>query len=305
MPCYHPLRAWKSKLVNESGRRSMVFKSQYALNPDDPIDLPCGKCIGCRLERSRQWAIRCVHEASLYDENCSITLTYDNEHLPSDGSLDVRHVQLFFKRLRKELKGRKIRYFLCGEYGENLGRPHYHACIFNYDFPDKVHFKNSGSGHKLYFSEFLTKVWGMGHCLIGDLTFESAAYAARYITKKVSGTGGYDRKGRKVLTPEEHYGEKKPEFITMSRRPGIGSAWLEKWKDDVYPHDYIVLNGKKMKPPKFYDDHIDQFEMDDIKAERVKHLDKYDPERSLRRLEVKEQVKLSRTELLQRSFESD
>jgi hypothetical protein len=270
----------------------MVFDRRSAEDPDDPLELPCGKCIGCRLERSRQWAIRCVHEAKLHDQNCSITLTYDDEHLPADGSINTRDYQLFFKRLRK--RGIKFRYFICGEYGENLGRPHYHACIFGFDFPDKKLFKTSKTGHRLYISEVLTETWNMGHALIGDLTFESAAYVARYITKKINGDDA-----------DEHYQGKKPEFITMSRRPGIGKGFFEKYKDDIFPNDFVVLNGKKMLPPKFYETIHDPFEMDDIKERRAKQRVKYHPDKTIQRLQVRENCKIVQTSLLKRNLEND
>jgi len=121
------------------GKRAIVFNPKYGY-PDMPVELPCRQCIGCRLEYSRQWAIRCLHEASLYDENCYITLTYDDQKLPESydikNGLDLSHFQLFMKRLRKKY-GAKIRFFHCGEYGEDRGRPHFHACIFNHDFQDK------------------------------------------------------------------------------------------------------------------------------------------------------------------------
>ena len=139
MVCYHPLKAYfGSKL--KSGKRDVVF----SFNDSDGtpgFDLPCGKCQGCRLERSRQWAVRCLHESNMFDQNCFITLTYNFENLPKDGSLSVDVVQKFFKRLRKKFPDRKIRYFLCGEYGDMLSRPHYHACLFGFDFDDKYLFR--------------------------------------------------------------------------------------------------------------------------------------------------------------------
>lgn len=160
MPCYNPLQAFY--VYDSSGERSIKFNTAAAkmfhrdASPlgDDNLMLPCGRCMGCRLERSRQWALRCVHEAKMYDDNCFITLTYDPEKLPKSGSLDKREFQLFMKKLRRKyvseipeelskdeakawLLKHGIRYYHCGEYGELLGRPHYHACLFNFDFPDK------------------------------------------------------------------------------------------------------------------------------------------------------------------------
>ena len=133
MPCYTPLKGWRSQERTESGKRAITFRLRegYA---DMPVDVPCGQCIGCRLERSRQWAVRCMHEASLYENNCFITLTYNEDHIPSDGSLKKDHFQKFMKRLRKKF-GAGIRFFHCGEYGAELSRPHYHAILFNFDPP--------------------------------------------------------------------------------------------------------------------------------------------------------------------------
>ncbi|ACZ33198.1 conserved hypothetical protein [Chlamydia pneumoniae LPCoLN] len=95
--------------------------------------MPCLKCRFCRTQHAKVWSYRCVHEASLYEKNCFLTLTYDDKHLPQYGSLVKLHLQLFLKRLRDRISPHKIRYFGCGEYGTKLQRPHYHLLIFNYD----------------------------------------------------------------------------------------------------------------------------------------------------------------------------
>lgn len=301
MPCYRPLRGWRSRSSNPSGKRSIVFKKQHGYE-DQEIELPCGQCIGCRLERARQWAIRCVHEASLYEDNCVLTLTYDDEHLPSDGSLNVRDIQLFMKRLRKRF-GAGIRFFQCGEYGDNLGRPHHHAIIFNFDFPDKKYLKNSPTGDKLYHSDILSTgtdevppLWPHGYALIGSLTFESCAYVARYITKKIGG----DR-------AEDHYNGLKPEFITMSRNPGIGKGWYEKYKDDLNG-DFVVINGKRMSVPKFYDGFLELDDIEsyyDLKKNRKAEAEKHAENNTLRRLRDREEVKLQQTRSLHRNLERE
>jgi hypothetical protein len=117
---------------------SVKFVSRNKKGVDGTLELPCGQCIGCRLERSRQWAMRCLHESSLYDRNAFVTLTYDDEHLPPGGSLNYPDFQRFMKRLRKNSKS-PIRFYMGGEYGESTLRPHFHVCLFGYDFPDKVY----------------------------------------------------------------------------------------------------------------------------------------------------------------------
>ncbi len=263
MPCFHPLRAWRdrSKAITFTHRDGVGFG----------FPLPCGQCRGCRLERSRQWAMRCVHEASLFEENCFITLTYSDEFLPSDGSLNKKHFQDFMKRLRSRFVGRRIRFFHAGEYGSKYRRPHYHACLFNFDFSDKKLFKRD-NGVSLYTSVVLDSVWKFGFCSVGSLTFESAAYCARYIMKKVTG----DLAAEHYLGCDDFTGEVVellPEYTTMSRRPGIGREWYERFRGDVFPGDDVVLRGRKMRPPRFYDCLYEQENPDDfarIKAERVR-----------------------------------
>ena len=116
MPCYHPIPGYRAKSTNPSGKRSIVFNLSEGFK-NFAVSVPCGRCIGCRLERARQWSIRCIHEASLYEANCFVTLTYDDDNLPLDGSLRPRDMVLFLKRLRKRF-GPGIRFFQCGEYGD-------------------------------------------------------------------------------------------------------------------------------------------------------------------------------------------
>lgn len=308
MACYSPLRAWYSKEINPSGKRSMVFNHTYAEDPDSPVELACGQCIGCRLERSRQWAIRCIHEASLYENNCFITLTFSPDELQKRSNpwtVDVRDFQLFMKRLRKRF-GAKIRFFHCGEYGEHGGRPHYHACLFNFDFPDKKLWSVQ-NGNRLYISDALAELWPYGFSTIGDVTFESAAYVARYIMKKVTG----DKADDHYQWVDENTGEfhgKKPEYITMSRRPGIASDWYEKYKDDVYPSDFITVNGKKCSVPKFYDRILERtrpFEFDDIKERRLENLLKRSDDLTPERLKVREKVQQLKIDKLVRNHDKE
>lgn len=294
MPCYSPLKGYWAREKNESGKRSIVFNARSGF-VDKPVDIPCGQCIGCRLERSRQWAMRCTHEAQLHEKSCFITLTYAPEHVPRDGSLNKRHFQLFIKRLRKTLKGRKIRYFHCGEYGETLGRPHYHACIFNYDPEDKILFRES-HGTRLYLSESLTRIWGQGFVTVGDVTFESAAYVARYVTKKITGPKA-----------EAHYQGREPEYVTMSRRPGIGKPWFEKYQKDVYPKDFVTVREKKVKAPKYYDklyEHVDPIGFAEIKTKRLVKSKERALDNTPERLDVKERHTKLTLKQLKRSYEN-
>ena len=226
MTCYTPINAFRSPRLTDAGKLSISFtpKTGYA---DLPIKLPCGQCIGCRLERSRQWATRCMHEAQLHEENMFLTLTYDDEHLPR--SISKREMQLFLKRLRKSLPSKKISYVYCGEYGDKTQRPHYHALIFGHRFDDcKIHSKTK-NGQYLYTSEKLQNLWQKGHCLIGSVTFESAAYVARYCLKKITGKNA--DKAYERLDPQtgEIY-QITPEFFQPSLKPAIGLRWLKNIK---------------------------------------------------------------------------
>lgn len=300
MPCYKPICAFRSCAETSSGKRKVVFSSSIAklrslgsTLPSDALILPCGQCIGCRLERSRQWAVRCVHEASLYDDNCFVTLTYSPEALPVDGSLRKEDFQKFMKRLRFKY-GKGVRYYHCGEYGESFRRPHYHACLFNFDFIDKRLYKTV-NGNNLYISDSLSELWPYGFTLIGGVSFQSAAYVARYICKKIFGKDA-----------ESHYGVLKPEYTTMSRKPGIGSAWLEKYKGDVYPHDFVVVNGRKMKPPKYYDTQFEVVYPEEFSCVKERRLQKAElclSDNTPERLLVKEKKKNLDVQLLIRNFE--
>lgn len=296
MPCYHPLKGYRSKTVNASGKRSLTFNRHEAYI-DLPIETACGQCIGCKLERSRQWAIRCVHEASLYEANQFLTLTYSPQHIPKNGSLQKTDFQKFMKRYRKYFEPRTIRYYYCGEYGETTSRPHYHACIFNHKFEDLEYLKSTDQGFKLYTSKLLADLWPLGQCSVGELTFETAAYTARYITKKITGPDARD-----------HYGDRLPEFTNMSTSPGIGSGWFDKYRNDIFPDDFIVLRGQKMKTPKAYSrwlekNSVDQYQK--IKASRKSQaLDpKKQAENTVERLQVREDLHYYRLAQLKRSFE--
>ncbi len=176
MTCYSPIAGYQRRTPGKTGGFGITFKKSESNG--QKIDIACGQCIGCRLDKSREWAIRCVHEAQMNEDNCFITLTYNEKNLPHDGSLDKTHFQKFMKKLRKTTDN-KIRYYHCGEYGENLQRPHYHACLFGHDFADKEFFQNS-NGNDLYISKQLDKTWNKGFATIGNMTFETAAYTARY-----------------------------------------------------------------------------------------------------------------------------
>lgn len=322
MPCYKPLEAWFGTETNPSGKRSIVFDKSRAMFPGDPLTLPCGQCTGCRLERSRQWAIRCVHEAQMHQDNCFVTLTFSPEALArrsprigadrslpgSPYSLDKRDFQTFMKRLRKHFNGKRVRYFQCGEYGEQYGRPHYHAILFGLDFSDKQLFRLTKTGERLYRSPTLEKLWPYGYSTIGNVTFESAAYVARYVMKKAAGDLVRDRYMGADLETGELVPILEPEYCTMSRRPGIAADWFDEYADDCYPSDFITVRGKKMSIPKYYDrlrERTRPYEIEQIKKLRKEsareHADNNTPER----LAVREQVQLHKLKKLVRNLDEE
>lgn len=257
MACFSPIDAWQL----ENG--SIVFVERG--NILRSLTLPCGQCVGCRLERSRQWAIRCMHEASMHEENGFLTLTYNQENCPN--SLDYRHFQLFMKRARKELG--PLRFYMCGEYGSKTFRPHYHALLFGCGFlADRYLWRNSGSGFPLYRSATLDRLWPYGNAEVGNVSFESAAYVARYVLKKVTGDRANDHYKR-VDPDTGEIVQVMPEFTRMSLKPGIGRKWIEKFYTDVYPADYVMVNAMKCKPPRYYDGVFSYFrQVDDVEFDR-------------------------------------
>lgn len=285
--CKHPLKAYPTGL-NPSGKTKYFIcsyntthveinqagvvvpcydgkRSPYAQRViKDFIEIPCGKCYGCRMQYAREWADRCMLELQDHDDSYFVTLTYDNDNLPLNdfidpvtgeigktATLDKRDMQLFFKRLRKACESRgdanKIRYFMCGEYGSETYRPHYHAIIYGLRLDDLVEYKKNELGQQLYNSEFLQKIWPHGFVVIGEVTWDSCCYTARYILKKQIG---------QTSEVYERYNF-VPEYTAMSRRPGIARKYYDEHKDEIYKYDAIHIStkfgGKALKPPKYYD----------------------------------------------------
>lgn len=305
MPCYHPLKGWQIGF-HESGKPKYKITSydvKYLIKSDnnqfipcydsidndilrprilDFIEIPCGHCIGCRLKYSTDWAARCLLELKYSDCASFITLTYDNEHLPkpneiidSNGVITTspvnplvkRDLQLFFKRVRKKFPDKKIRYFAAGEYSPN-GRPHYHIILFNLDFTHDRKLWKCQNGFMYYVSEDLKKLWPFGFHIITDVNFETCAYTARYVVKKMKGQESY---------VYDLYSFPS-EFSLASRRPGIGRVYYDENKKDIYDDLKIQLtNGKIVHPPRYYDKLFDieyPEEMKKIKEDRrIKAID--------------------------------
>lgn len=309
------------------------------------MEVPCGQCWSCRLARSREWATRIVKESMQWqpEESHFITLTYDDENLPTDHGLQKRHFQLFMKRVRKHYPNRKIKYFHCGEYGtacknchyslflhpqsesgqkykgcnnyqEGLGRPHYHAIIFGIPFTDLEPLRITSSGELINSSQTLDRLWGKGFTSVGAVTFESAAYVARYIMKKITGDKADEHYTKEVI--DKNTGEiltfrVQEEYITMSTRPAIGHEYLERYYVDMAKHDGVLLerqgNAFLVKPPKYFVrklEELDKEKYDELKNDRLKARKLINKaEHTEERMLIKQKVKQIKTSRLTRQFE--
>lgn len=252
MSCSSPIAAWQMAERSATGKRIISFRPRGSVYA--PINLPCGKCINCRLEYARGWAVRCLHESKMHSANMFVTLTYDNDHIPSNWSLEPREFKLFIKRLYMwafRRFGIQIRYYGAGEYGDQFGRPHYHVIIFGLWMPD-AKFYSGGDDAKLYVSAALDELWGKGSCKIAEVNYKTAAYVARYVVKKVDGKkredGHYLVHDMDGVVTERH-----PEFSRQSRRPGIGAPYYEKYGKEIRTHDNIIVDGRPVPSIRYYD----------------------------------------------------
>ena len=312
---------------NSEGKRNLIF-SEHLLKDvgcrvdDSPIirdivdydfihgfkiKIPCGKCIGCRLDYSRRWATRAVHEAMSHKNNSFVTLTFDNDHLPDNASVSKSYLSSWLKRFRKQF-GEGIRFMACGEYGEKFQRPHYHILFFGFDFPDKKYW-SSRRGEIYYRSPMLEDLWrgasqseGNGFSVIGDVSFESAAYVARYVTKKLDGPLG-----------ESKYNGREKEFLNMSRMPGLGHDFIIKNYKHILNNGFVVLpNGHKAPIPRYYLEQVKLFDEDfyncyklDKFHDLVNNLFIEDVNSSQERLLVREELKKHNLDNLVRAYEFD
>ena len=353
MPCYHPLKAFDISSIDglsKNNKKNLIIKS-YNVNHlekiknkyiecyddyrsdlceryiKDYIEIPCGKCIGCRLEYSRQWANRMMLEAKYHSSNYFITLTYDDLHIPrsyygdpSSGealpslTLRKRDIQLFFKRLRKQT-GQHFKFYCCGEYGENTHRPHYHFIIFGLELDDLKFLRNSDN-FNYYTSDTIAKAWSvydnfnsvrtpLGFHMVCNVSWETCAYVARYVTKKLNGSAAdfYD-----TFNIER-------EFCLMSRKPGIGRQYFDDNFDDILKYQKINIStptgGRQFRPPRYYDklfDIIVPDEMSDIReirkrtAENIRKLRLSKTDLNyIELLEADENLKIAQTKSLVRS----
>ena len=296
MSCYHPI-------VGIRTATGVSFESHRRLDGHS-IELPCGRCIGCRMRRASDWSLRVMHESRLWPENCFVTLTYAPGCLPPNSSLEHSDFQKFMKRVRFHVK-RPVRFYMCGEYGDEKGRPHYHACLFNVDFRDRRPAGKSASGELFFESKVLSQLWGHGNAAVQDLTAGTASYCARYIMKKTLGDDA--EYAYSVLDPNT--GEliyRKPPYAAMSLKPGVGAGWLAKYGDsDVFAHDRCVQDGVERRVPKYYDRLLkrkDQEKLELTQYEREKLAKKSAVDNTDDRRLVREEVHLAKVKTLVRGL---
>lgn len=300
MKCYHPVKAFRTPT-------GVVFEERSRHDIIGTVELRCGQCIGCRERRASDWSVRIMHEASLWRENCFVTLTYAPGNLPPGASLEHRDFQLFFKRLRKRFAPSPVRFYMCGEYGDEKGRPHYHACLFNVDFrSDRVPRGKSKAGELYYESALLSQLWTHGRAVVQDLCRETASYCARYIMQKQTGDAG---KAAYWLTDEDGVmTERTPPYNAMSLKPGIGALWFDQYARDVYPHDFVVARGRatsgaKLPAPKYYDKLLKRRDIETFESVAQKREDRAREafaDNTEDRLKVREQVHAARISTLTR-----
>lgn len=326
MVCYHPIEVVFPAVTDRDGKRRLIFSKSFAKDDkmffdDTPIvrdlydyanikgfkiKVPCGRCIGCRLDYSRMWAIRSIHEAhSHMDNNTFVTLTFNDDHLPLDCSLSKPFIQSWIKRFRKKF-GDGIRYMLCGEYGDKNSRPHYHILFYNFKFPDQYVW-TTRHGQIYYRSKMLEDLWtdpyssvSRGFSVIGDVTFESSAYVARYVTKKMFGAKA-----------PSWYAGREPEFMLCSRMPGLGSEYLHKYYKDIFNKGYIVLpNGYKAPIPRYYVNELQNIDLDfynRYKVDKLRYmydnLFVHDLDSTHERLQVREELQNLKLDKLVRVYE--
>lgn len=290
MACYSPLPAFKLAGGGITFSRGPSRDHARALGA---IDIPCGQCQGCRLQRARDMSIRVTHEAQMHQANAFVTLTLSDENLPPGGSLDHRQFQLFLKRARHHAG--PIRFYMCGEYGEQTQRPHYHACLFGIDFPDQKYLRLNAQGDELYTSDTLDSLWKLGQCTVGQVTLQSAGYCTRYVMQKANGSLG-------AIV----YGNRLPPYNRMSLRPGLGATWLRKFRSDVFPCDYVVTSdGKKDRVPRYYDklnSRLEPEQFEAIKLARALSSSEHWEDNTDARLAVKATVKAAALKQLTRKL---
>lgn len=289
MSCYRPVTAFKPL-----GGGSILFAERGDCRE---ISIPCGWCIGCRIDKREEWAIRCLLESQLHKVNSFVTLTYDEAHYPADGSLYYPDFQLFVRKLRR--RGLRFRFFVAGEYGEELSRPHWHCLLFGCEFVDRVVCNSINAKQKVYTSALLAECWPHGFHSIGDVTYESCRYTAAYCMKKFVGPRAEDHYSRVDPSTGEII-RVAPEMCRMSLKPGIAFPWLQKFHSDIYETEYdaVIVKGQMKRVPRYFGDVLDKVlagpEVDQLEFRRFQKAELRSGDRTAERLAVREQCELAK-----------
>lgn len=299
MSCTRPLQAQQYDCPS-AGITAIRFKG-----PDfqPNLELPCNKCLSCKLRKAKEWALRCWHESQMHEQNSFVTLTYADENLPAYQDLDHRDFQLFMKRLRKNT-GRKISFFMCGEYGDQTHRPHYHVLLFGY-FPEDKKFHRTQNGSRYYKSEFLDRCWRQGFTDTSNVSYKSAGYIARYTLKKQLPHD--DIQDRYTYLDESgNLQIRKFEYIRMSNNPAIGLSWIEKYADQTIQNDYVLdPDGNQCPVPRYYLNYLKDYVCEETaEKNQESRIEKarINPDNSPDRLRQKEICVKAKTQSLQRPY---
>lgn len=296
MSCNKPLIAFQADEPNSAGKCAISFSPDGGSHP---VALPCGQCMGCRLDKARSWAMRLHVEGLEHAQSCFLTLTYDEVNIPYANSLLPDDLQRFIKRLRKHLGSTRIRFYGVGEYGGKFDRPHYHVLLFGFNFPDRRVYLDRGD-YTVDNSRTLSALWPFGHATVQNNSFEAGAYCAKYSVKKITG----EKAPEHYTWIDEDTGEvftRYPEFSRMSRRPGIGAAWLEKYYSDLFPKGYVT-NGKgvKIPPPEYFNKLYEKWfpeAMAALKDERREDVFTRYMEANIERMEAREAIQKRKVNL--------
>lgn len=325
MACFHPTPAWRSKTPSASGKHPLVFDETKGLD-NSRTEVACTGCVGCRIDKTREWAVRIIGETRFHPFNCFVTETYDDFHLPERNQLSLDDVQKYLKRLRKYhakqnvqfaqslnlspeqqeqyVKDNPLRFFGSGEYGETTARPHYHHIFFGTDFSDDRKKHSKKGGNQLWKSDKLNEIWGHGDCIIGNVTPTTAAYVAGYVFKKINGQLADEHYARLDGATGEYYLQNK-EFSHMSRRPGIGQKHFEKYQDEITLSDAVILNAREVSIPRYYDKLLEKSDpelLEYMKFERSKKAKKFREDCTRERLLVREECALAKRNLTKRGL---
>lgn len=338
MSCKHPLIRAETSERREKKLDGTPMNKIQILKPDDNYEsiedfmkkchpnwrytlIPCGKCIGCRLDYSREWANRGFLESKNWEQNYFVTLTYDENHLPKNGTLEPEEFTKFVKRLRTEMARKHgqeegIRFMGCGEYGEQKQRPHYHIIFFNLKLPIDSFYNARVINKNTYWqNRIIEKCWTYGISNVSDVSWNNIAYTARYITKKIYGKDAHETYDVDVETGEAL--DREPEFFRVSRNPGIGGYYYDENKDIIWTNDEIIIKNKKgavsSRPPKYFERLLEKTNpemLEAIKKQRRKQQahneiikDTLSTNTRLERLAIEERTLTDRTMKLLRQLE--